>query len=51
MVRKLEKLDFKLRKAKPDIGFLCNCDNNIIIPKFLRFRIANRNIKDSNAYK
>ena len=35
MVRKLEKLDFKLRKAKIDIKFLCKCENNGIIPNFL----------------
>ena len=51
MVRKLEKLDFKLRKAKLDIEFLGNCDNNDIIPTFLRFRTANKNLRDSNAYK
>ena len=51
MVRILEKLDFKLRKAKLHLGFLCNWGNNIIIRKFLRFRTANKNLKDSNAYK
>ena len=51
MVRKLEKLDFKLRKAKLDIEVLCNCDNNGIIPTFLRFQTANKNLRDSNAYK
>ena len=35
MVRKLEKLDFKLRKTKLDITFLCKCENNDIIPNFL----------------
>ena len=42
MVRKLEKLDFKLRKSKPDIKFLCKCENNVI-PNFLCFRTANKN--------
>ena len=51
MVRKLEKFDFKLRKAKLDIKFLCKCENNDIIPKFLCFRAANKNLKDSNFYK
>ena len=32
MVRKLEKFDFKLRKTKLDIKFLCKCENNDIIP-------------------
>ena len=45
MVRKLEKLDFKLRKAKLDNKFLCNCENNDIIPNFLCFRTANKNLR------
>ena len=51
MVRKLEKLDFKLGKTKLDVKFLCNCENNDIVPNFLCFRTANKNLKDSNAYK
>ena len=51
MVRKLEKFDFKLRKAQLDIKFLYKCENNDIIPKFLCFRTANKNLKDSNTYK
>ena len=35
MVIKLEKMDFKLRKANLDIKFLCKCDNNDIIPLIL----------------
>ena len=50
MVRKLEKLDFKLRKSKLDIKFLCKCENNVI-PNFLCFRTANKNLTDSNTYK
>ena len=37
MVRKLEKLDFKLRKAKLDVKFLCKCENNEIITTFYVF--------------
>ena len=51
IMKKLEKLNFKLRNAKLDIEFLCNCDNNDTISKFLRFRTANKNLKDPNAYK
>ena len=50
MVRKLEKLDFKLRKSKLDITFLCKCENNVI-PNFLCFRTANKKLTDSNTYK
>ena len=35
IVRKLEKFDFKLRKAKLDIELFCNCDNNDIIVRFV----------------
>ena len=51
LVRKLEKLYFKLRKAKLDIKFLCKCESNDVIPNFLCFRTANKNLKDSNTYK
>ena len=37
MVRKPEKLDFKLRKSKLDIKFLCKCENNDIIPNIVSF--------------
>ena len=50
-MRKLEKLDFILRKANLDITFLCKCENNDIIPNFLLFRTADKNLKDSNTYK
>ena len=50
-MRKPEKLDFILRKANLDITFLCKCENNDIIPNFLRFPTANKNLKGSNTYK
>ena len=34
-----------------DIEFLCSCDNNDIIPTFLRYQAANKNLKDFNDYK
>ena len=40
-VRKLEKLDFKLRKCKLDIEFLETCLKTGLIPKFLNFKVAN----------
>ena len=39
---KLEKADYKLRKAKLDISFLIKCQNENIIPNFLKFRPANK---------
>ena len=32
-IRKFEKVDYKLRKAKLDISFLDKCQNENIIPK------------------
>ena len=37
MVKKVDKLDFKLRKAKLDINFLRKFENNNNIPNFLCF--------------
>ena len=44
MVIKLEKLDFKLRKPKLDIKFLCNCENNDIIPHLKRIYFVTKRI-------
>ena len=49
-VRKLEKLDFKHKKAQLDLVFLRTCKKNNVIPKFLRFKLANRQLSSSRAY-
>ena len=49
-VRKLEKLDFKHKKAQLDLEFLQTCKRNNVIPNFLRFRLANRHLSSSRAY-
>ena len=49
-VRKLEKLDFKHKKAQVDLEFLQTCKKNNVIPKFLRFKLANRQLSSSHAY-
>ena len=48
---KLEKLDYRLRKAELDLQFLCKCDDNNIIPNFLNFRLANSHLKYSSTYR
>ena len=48
IVRKSEKLDFKLRNAKCDSKFLCECENNDLISNFLCFRTDHKNLKDYN---
>ena len=50
-IRKFEKVDYKLRKAKLDISFLVKCQNENIIPNFLKFRLANKNLQNSVTYK
>ncbi len=48
--RKYQRLEFKLQKAKLDLTFLEDCKKNSVIPKFLNFKLANRNLQNSNAY-
>ena len=50
-IRKFEKVGYKLRKAKLDISFLVKCQNENIIPNFLKFRLANKNLQNSVTYK
>ena len=50
-VRRLEKLDFKLRKCKLDLEFLEICADNMLIPKFLNFKVTNSSLRDSKAYR
>ena len=51
-IRKFEKVDYKLKKAKLDISFLVKCQNKNIIPNnFLKFRLANKNLQNSVAFK
>ena len=49
-VRKLEKIDYKYRKLQLDLDFLQTCQHSNVIPKFLRFKLANRNLRSSSAY-
>ena len=48
---KFEKVDYKLRKAKSDISFLVKWQNENIIPNFLKFRLAKKNLQNSVTYK
>ena len=50
LMRKFESQDFKIRKIKLDIRFLQSCLEENLIPTFLDFRTANRNLPDSEAY-
>ncbi len=50
LLRKSERLDLKLQKAKLDVEFLCNCQDHGLIPHFLDFRLANSRLRNSDAY-
>ena len=47
----LEKLDYKTRKCKLDLEFLNLCVENNVIPKFIQFRVANKEFRNSVAYR
>ena len=50
-IQRFEKRDFKLGKCHLDLKFLLDCKNNGVIPKFLRFKLANRHLKNFHVYK
>ena len=50
-VRRFEKTDFKKRKAILDINFLETCRDAKVIPRFLQFRAANKNLRNSSTYE
>ena len=51
IIRRFEKCDFKFRKCYLDLRFLLDCKKNGVIPKFLRFKLANRHLNNSHVYR
>ena len=49
-IHKFEKVDYKLRKAKLDINFLMKCHQESVIPNFLKFHLANKDLRNSITY-
>ena len=49
-VRKLGKLDFKHKKVQLDLEVLQACKKINVIPKFLRFKLAKRQLSSSHDY-
>ena len=43
-IRKFEKVDYKFRMAKLDINFLIKCQRENVIPNFLKFCLANKDL-------
>ena len=50
LLRKCEKSDNKLQKAKLDLQFLLNCRDHGLIPHFLQFKVANSRLRRALAY-
>ena len=50
-IRKFEKANFKRRKLELDLVFLHKCLEQKLTPTFLHFRLPNRNLRQSRAYK
>ena len=48
---RLEKRHFKLRKCHLDLRFLLDCKKNGDIPKFICFKLVNRDLNNSHVYK
>ena len=48
---RIKKCDFKLRKCHLDLRFLLDCKKNSVIPKFFRFKLANRHLDNSHVYR
>ena len=51
LVRKFEKTDIKHKKTLLDLQFLKICEDHNVIPKFLRFKVANATLCTSLTYK
>ena len=47
----VEKLDVKYRKVLLDISFLDACLKNNTIQKFVQFRVSNKDLRHSTAYR
>ena len=50
-IRRLEKLDFKIRKNELDMEFLQICLENNLTLKFLNFKLTNSLLRSSKAYR
>ena len=50
-IRRLEKLDYKLRRCDQDVEFLKICLDNKLTPAFLRFKVTNSALRSSKAYR
>ena len=49
--REFQRFELKLGKAKLDLEFLSTCKKRSMIPRFLWFKVANRRLRTSSAYR
>ena len=49
-VRALEKIEFKLKKTILGLDFLISCRKNSFFPKFLQFKVPNKQLRALKAY-
>ena len=50
IIRRYEKLDYRIRKPELDIQFLETCLNNDLCPTFVRYKMSNKRLQNSEAY-
>ena len=50
-IPRFEKCNFKLQKWHLDLRFFLDCKYNGVIPKCLRFKLANRHLNNSHVYR
>ena len=51
LVCKFKRTDLRRRKAELELGFLNYCFENSLTLKLLRFKVSNRSLKSSDAYR
>ena len=51
LLQNFEKLNYKIRNVELDICFLRKCESKDVVPNFLKFCLANKNLKNSVTYK
>ena len=49
--RKFQRVELKLVKAKLDLSFLNSCKKHSVIPRYLRFKVTNRHLHKTAAYR
>ena len=51
LYRSVERLDYRVRKTGCDIDFLSSCQQQDLIPNFLRFKLYDRSLHHTRLYR